>query len=189
MIFVSCRFLDLVSEEFSIDSQVNMCFHLPWIMKTSMEPTNRSKSKQALFNEVLKAIFEADIRELEELLHQPGTVRKRMATHVKQQWKDLQKFALILPLIRDFYAMMQTDQQLRDLFQNHCELEKSIILELLRQGEERGELVSADAETAAEAFLSLQEGLFLRWTINADSKNMIRQADFAVGAILDCLEV
>jgi len=146
------------------------------------------KTKQALFREVIQGIFAADLDGMEALLRQPGTVRNRLRAYVKQQWTDLKRFALILPLIRDFYAMMQTDRQLRDLFQTHFEKEKSLVLELLRQGEARGELNGADAETAAETLLSLQEGLFLRWAIKADSENMIRQADFAVGVVLDRLE-
>ncbi|MGH2517689.1 MAG: TetR/AcrR family transcriptional regulator [Ktedonobacterales bacterium] len=145
------------------------------------------KSKDAIISALLRAMFTWMMRGFRTTLEGSGTATERLQGMVGMFADEIDRMAVAMPIMLEFYAIAARQSRVRDFFgQVYVEF-RDDLSRLIRQGIEDGEFRAVDPDEVALTFLALAEGLTLIWAMNPRGLAWREHANAALRLLLDGL--
>lgn len=145
------------------------------------------KSKDAIIGALLRTMFTWMMRGFRTTIAGEGTVTERLHAMVGMFADEVDRMALAMPIMLEFYAIAARQASVREFFAQVYVEFRDDLAALVRQGIESGEFCTVDAEEVALTFLALTEGLTLIWAMNPRGLAWREHANAALRLLLDGL--
>jgi AcrR family transcriptional regulator len=146
------------------------------------------KSKEDMIMAISERLFTTDIEQLEGMLAAQGTVHERLLQLMRSRAQGLQEMSEVVTILFEFYAAAVHRIEVRQLINSYFQNFHELLVALIQQGIDRGELQPIDAVEAATALDALFEGLVVRWLINRDAVQWDTIIDSSMTMFLDGLK-
>lgn len=127
------------------------------------------KSKDQLITAIVSRIFERELADLYPLLETDGTTRERLMQYIDHIIKDIVNMLEMLPISFEFVALAFRSDTLRTSLRKYYHKHLEILIPILEQGIERGEIRKVDPTEAAIAIGSIIEGTILLWVYDPET--------------------
>ena len=125
-------------------------------------------SKDAIILGLLERLFEPELKDFRALLNDDQSFEHRLDVYVERFSDDLQKMVKRMPLIYDFIALAFRQKVIKKAISSYYNQNIEILVTLIQQGIDRGEVQVKNAEEAAIAIGSILEGTILFWFYDPD---------------------
>lgn len=146
------------------------------------------KSKEDIIMAISQRLFTTDIEQLEGMLGAEGTVHERLLQLMRSRAQGLQEMSEVVSILFEFYAAAVHRSEVRQLINSYFQNFHELLVALIQQGIDRGELRPVNAVEAATALDSLFEGLVVRWLMDAEAVQWETMSESAVTMFLDGLK-
>lgn len=124
------------------------------------------KSKDEIVAAILERLFHEDMEVLRTLLDTRAPVDERLRSFAAGYIETYSRFAWLDAIGLEFYVEAAHDARLRELFQTSLTRYRQALVALIEQGIHQGEFRDVNPVDAANAILSLEEGITLLLTID-----------------------
>jgi len=125
-------------------------------------------SKDSLIINLLERIFEPEIKDIQALLTDPRPIEERLETYVDRISDDMVKMLRWMPLFYDFVALAFRQEIVKNTISKYYQRHLDILISLIKQGLDSGELRADSDLEAAIAIGSLLEGTVILWFYDPD---------------------
>ena len=146
------------------------------------------KSKEEIITAISQRLFSTDIKQVESLLNAEGTVSERLQQLMRDRMQGLQDMSGMVAILFEFYAAALHQDGVRQFIQTYFQNFYDLLVALIQQGIERGELRPVDVDVAATALDAVFEGLIVRWLIDPDAVQWASLGEAAIRLMLDGLK-
>lgn len=119
------------------------------------------KSKDEIIIELVRRFFDRELHEWQALVTSDAPVCERLLHASRLLADELQHNRDLVPLMYEFYALAPRQEAVRQVLQSYIHSYRNILIALLQQGIERGEIRPVDPAEAATALTALYEGLVI----------------------------
>ena len=126
------------------------------------------ESKDSIILALLERVFEPELKDFENLLHDHRPVVARLNVYVERAGNDMVRMLKWMPLIYDFIALAFRQEVIKKAISRYYKQTMELLIELIQQGIDSGELQTDDAEEAAIAIGSILEGTIVLWFYDPD---------------------
>ena len=126
------------------------------------------ESKDSIILALLERVFEPELKDFRKLLHGDRPVETRLYEYVERAGDDMVKMLKWMPLFYDFIALAFRQEVIKKAISSYYKQNIELLIELIQQGIDRGELQVDDAEEAAIAIGSILEGTIVLWFYDPD---------------------
>ena len=126
------------------------------------------ESKDSIILALLKRVFEPELKDFRNLLHDQRPVEARLYEYVERTGNDMVKMLKWMPLVYDFIALAFRQQVIKKAISSYYKQTMELLIKLIQQGIDSGELHIDDAEKAAIAIGSILEGTIVLWFYDPD---------------------
>lgn len=137
----------------------------------------------ALFNEMISGEF----AQLRQLIDAEGSVIERLERFFDMHAAILQSNPMTGKLGIEFYAISGKLDKVHELVRRYYDEFVDVVLALLKQGDERGELRVDRPRELAVNLVALVEGSSLLWALDLKEVNLTQQFRNAIGLLFDGL--
>ncbi len=141
-------------------------------------------SKQEIVTALVDEILRSEFEQLKLLIDAPGTVLERLTTFVDAHAAVFREHPTLGKLGLEFYAMSGRVPQIKEFIRRYYRDYIEVLVELLAQGQSRGELDIDDPNELAVNLVCLLEGLTLLWALDAGEIDLPRQFRVALVALV-----
>ena len=121
------------------------------------------ESKDSIILALLERVFVPELKDLRNLLHDDRHIVLRLHDYVERAGDDIVKMLKWMPLVYDFIALAFRQEIIRNAITGYYKQNIRILIDLIQQGIDKGELQVVDAEEAAIAIGSILEGTVMLW--------------------------
>ena len=132
-------------------------------------------SKQEIVTALVDEVLRAEYEQLKTLVVGPGTTLDRLTTFVDAHSAVFREHPTLGKLGLEFYAMSGRVPQIKEFIRRYYQDYIEVLVELLQQGRDRGELDIEDPNELAVNLVCLLEGLTLLWALDAGEVDLPRQ--------------
>jgi AcrR family transcriptional regulator len=146
------------------------------------------KSKEEIITAISQRLFSTDIKQVESLLNAEGTVSERLQQLMRDRVQGLQEMSGMVAILFEFYAAALHQDGVRQFIQTYFQNFYDLLVALIQQGIERGELRPVEVQAAATALDAVFEGLIVRWLIDPDAVQWASLGEAAIRLMLDGLK-
>ena len=146
------------------------------------------KSKEEIITAISQRLFATDIEQVENLLKAEGTVSERLQQLMRDRVQGLQEMSGMVAILFEFYAAALHQDGVRQFIKVYFKNFYELMVALIQQGIERGELRPVNVDAAATALDALFEGLIVRWFIDSDAVQWASLGEAAIRLMLDGLK-
>ena len=141
-------------------------------------------SKQEIVVALVDDVVRGEYEQLRALVRSPGSVVERLGTFLDTHASILSSQPLLGKLGIEFYAMSGRVPRIRDLMRRYYDEYIDTLVEILIQGQDRGELKIDRPDEVVVNLVCLIEGLTLLWTLDNDRIDLSRQFHGALASLL-----
>ena len=134
------------------------------------------ENKNDLIINLLAKVFEPELKDLRNLITDPGPVAERLFAYADRSADDMIKMLKWVPLVYDFIALAFRQDTIKKSITKYYQQNMEILETIIQQGLDSGELVASSARDAAIAIGSILEGTVVLWIYDPeqiDIKNHI----------------
>jgi AcrR family transcriptional regulator len=124
------------------------------------------KSKDQIVAAILERLFQEDMEVLRTLLDTRAPAGERLRSFASGYIETYSRFAWLDAIGLEFYVEAAHDAGLRELFQTSLTRYRHALVALIEQGIRQGEFRDVNPSDAANAILSLEEGITLLLSID-----------------------
>ena len=125
-------------------------------------------SKDAIILNLLGRFFEPELKDFRALLTDERPLEQRLNIYIERFSDDLIKMLKWMPLVYDFIALAFRHKAINKAVSSYYKQNMEILISLIQQGIDRGEILVSNAEEAAIAIGSILEGTILLWIYDPD---------------------
>jgi AcrR family transcriptional regulator len=125
-------------------------------------------SKESIILSLLGKFFEPEIRDFKTLLTDPRSVIDRLEVYFKRVAEDMEAMLKWMPLVYDFIALAFRKEVVKKAITRYYRANMEILVTLIQQGLDQGELQANSAMEAAIAIGSILEGTVILWLYDSD---------------------
>lgn len=126
------------------------------------------ESKDSIILRLLERVFEPELKDFRILLTEQQPAPERLLFYVERAGDDMIKMLKWMPLVYDFIALAFRQESISKAISKYYKQNLEILVTLIQQGVNAGELQVDNARDAAIAFGSLIEGTALLWLYAPD---------------------
>ncbi len=126
------------------------------------------RSKDQLIDALVGRMVDLEMRRLSEIRSSEGTASERLARFVAYYVAELERIALLAPIVMEVYARAMRHHTVREVMQRYLEGFRAELAALVADGIAQGEFTSVDPDTVAVALTGLLEGLALLWLLDRE---------------------
>jgi AcrR family transcriptional regulator len=146
------------------------------------------KSKEEIITAISQRLFATDIKQVESLLKAEGTVSERLQQLIRDRAQGLREMSGMVAILFEFYAAALHQDGVRQFIKTYFQNFHELLVALIQQGIERGELRPVDVLAAATALDAVFEGLIVRSLIDPDAVQWASLGEAAIRLMLDGLK-
>ena len=125
-------------------------------------------SKDSLIIHLLERIFEPEIKDIKALLTDPRSIEERLETYAERISDDMVKMLRWMPLFYDFVALAFRREPVKNAISKYYQRHLNILISLIKQGLDSGELHADNELEVAIAIGSILEGVVILWFYDPD---------------------
>ena len=126
------------------------------------------ESKDSIILALLERVFEPELKDFRNLLHDHRPVEARLNEYIDRAGNDMVKMLKWMPLVYDFIALAFRQEVIKKAISSYYKQTMELLIEIIQQGIDSGELQIDDAEEAAIAIGSILEGTIVLWFYDPD---------------------
>ena len=146
------------------------------------------KSKDAIIGALMRTIFSVVMRGVRTIEQSDQSARERILLTTNRFADEMDRFAGMLPVMLEFYAVAARDRSVRVYLREMYEDYTASLARVIEQGMARGEFRAGDdAESLATALIGMWEGISLMWAMAPETVHWRETATLAVTSLLDGL--
>ena len=142
------------------------------------------KSKDAIIAALLRRFFALEMRGTRAVIESGGSVTERLLTMTRMLAADLDRLAIAMPVMLEFYAVAARQRSVRLFLSDALAEYRAALAALLREGVARGEFGPLDTESVALTIIALLEGLALLWIVDPHGVAWRDQAEASLRLLL-----
>lgn len=146
------------------------------------------KSKEALIIAVVRRFFDRELHKWHTLLTAEAPVCERLLHLWQFLVNDLEQNWHLVPLIYDFYALANRQETVRQVLQDYFQSYHALVVALLQQGIERGEIRPVDPYKTAITILALYEGIIILDLINFHDSHCHELGETSLQLLINALQ-
>ena len=121
------------------------------------------ENKNDLIVKLLARVFEPELKDLRNLLTDPGPIDDRLFSYAERGADDMIKMLKWMPLVYDFIALAFRQETIKVSIRKFYQQNMEILEALIQQGLDSGELKADNAKDAAIAIGAIMEGTVVLW--------------------------
>jgi AcrR family transcriptional regulator len=126
------------------------------------------ESKDSIILHLLERVFEPEIQEFRGLVTDTRPVIDRLQIYIERAGDDMVKMLKWMPLVYDFIALAFRREPIKQAISRYYKINLEILVSLIQQGIDSGELKVDNAIDAAIAIGSILEGTVFLWFYDPD---------------------
>ena len=129
-------------------------------------------SKDAIILKLIDRVFEFEIKDLTALLTDNRSAEERLYIYTERGGQDIIKMLKWMPLIYDFLALAFRQETIKKTIQRYYKKNPDLLVTLIQQGIDAGELRPGSALEAGYAIGSIIEGTVMLWIYDPEQINI-----------------
>ncbi|MDE3230920.1 MAG: TetR/AcrR family transcriptional regulator [Chloroflexota bacterium] len=146
------------------------------------------KSKDAIIGALMRTLFSVVMRGVRTIEQSDQPARDRILLTTNRFADEMERFAGMLPVMLEFYAVAARDRTVRVYLREMYVDYTASLARVIEQGMARGEFRAGDdAESLATALIGMWEGISLMWAMAPETIRWRETAVLAVTTMLDGL--
>ncbi len=142
------------------------------------------KSKDEIIAAILGSIVDRELDELRVFIQREGSAAARLNHIIAIVQQDMQGMQRWLPLLYDFYALALRNPRTRNVFTEYFRNYTAVLIPIIEQGIEQGEIRPIDARAFAIAMVATLEGSFLVYVYDPEKVDLGESMQTTLGFLL-----
>ena len=146
------------------------------------------ENKNAIIIHLLERIFEPELREFRKLVDDERPALERLEIYLDRVIQDMEKMIHWMPLAYDFISLAFRQKAVQQTITNYYQQNMAILIPIIQQGMDSGEIQAASAEEAAIAIGAIIEGTAVLWVYDSESIDVSRHIRSSMEILLEGLK-
>jgi len=147
------------------------------------------ENKNAIIIHLLERIFEPELREFRKLVDDERPALERLEIYLDRVIQDMENMIHWMPLAYDFISLAFRQKAVQQTITNYYQQNMAILIPIIQQGIDSGEIQASSAEEAAIAIGAIIEGTAVLWVYDSEGIDVSRHIRSSMQILLQGLQV
>ena len=146
------------------------------------------ENKNAIIIHLLERIFEPELREAQKLVGDQRPALERLEIYLDRVIQNMEKMIHWMPLAYDFISLAFRQKAVQQTMTNYYQQNMDILIPIIQEGMDSGEIQAVSAEEAAIAIGAIIEGIAVLWVYDSESIGVRRHIRSSMEILLEGLK-
>ena len=147
------------------------------------------ENKNAIIIHLLDRIFEPELRDLRKLVDDDRPALVRLEAYLDRVIQDMENMIHWMPLAYDFISLAFRQPAVQQAISNYYQQNLDILVPIIQEGIDSGEIQASSAEEAAIAVGAIIEGTAVLWVYDSEGIDVSRHIRSSMQILLQGLQV